>query len=49
MDLYYPQSYKGTVSATEEMTGKEAGTYITEDATQIIFWDGTKATGTQSI
>ncbi len=49
MDLYYPQSYKGTVSATEEMTGKEAGTYITKDATQIIFWDGTKATGTQSI
>ena len=49
MDLYYPHSYKGTVSATDEMTGKEAGTYITEDATKIIFWDGTKATGTQSI
>ena len=48
MDLYYPQSYKGTVSATDEMTGKEAGTYITEDATQIIFWDGTDAR-TQSI
>ena len=48
MDLYYPQSYKGVVSATDEMTGKEAGTYITEDATKIIFWDGTDAR-TQSI
>ena len=48
MIAYYPQSYKGAVSATEEMTGKEAGTYITEDATQLIFWDGTEAR-TQSI
>ena len=43
MDLYYPQSYVGTVSATEEMAGKKAGTYITEDATTIIFWDGKNA------
>ena len=32
-----------TVSATEEMAGKKAGTYITEDATTIIFWDGKNA------
>ena len=48
MVAYYPQSYKGKVSATDEMTGKEAGTYITEDATTLIFWDGESAT-TQSI
>jgi hypothetical protein len=36
------------VSATEEMAGKKAGTYITEDATTIIFWDGENAR-TQSI
>jgi hypothetical protein len=36
------------VSATEEMAGKKAGTYVTEDATTIIFWDGENAT-TQSI
>ena len=48
MIAYYPQSYEGVVSATEEMAGKKAGTYITEDATTIIFWDGENAT-TQSI
>ena len=48
MIAYYPQSYKGTVSEAEEMKGKEAGTYITKDATQLIFWDGTEAR-TQSI
>ena len=48
MDLYYPQSYAGTVAADAEMAGKKAGTYITEDATTIIFWDGENAR-TQSI
>jgi hypothetical protein len=48
MIAYYPQSYEGVVSATEEMAGKKAGTYVTEDATTIIFWDGENAT-TQSI
>ena len=48
MIAYYPQSYKGVVSEAVEMKGKEAGTYITEDATQLIFWDGKNAT-TQSI
>ena len=50
MIAYYPQSYSvgNVVSATEEMAGKKAGTYITEDATTIIFWDGENAT-TQSI
>jgi hypothetical protein len=48
MDLYYPQSYAGTVAGDAEMAGKKAGTYITEDATTIIFWDGENAR-TQSI
>ena len=48
MIAYYPQSYKGVVSEAVEMKGKEAGTYITEDATQLIFWDGKKGTS-QSI
>ena len=48
MIAYYPQSYAGTVAADAEMAGKKAGTYITEDATTIIFWDGENAT-TQSI
>ena len=50
MIAYYPQSYSvgNVVGAEEEMAGKKAGTYITEDATTIIFWDGENAT-TQSI
>ena len=50
MIAYYPQSYSvgNVVGANEEMAGKKAGTYITEDATTIIFWDGENAT-TQSI
>ena len=48
MIAYYPQSYEGTVATDEEMAGKDPGTYITKDATQIIFWDGTDAR-TQSI
>ena len=34
--IYYPQTFKGVVSATEEMSGKPDGTYITEDASVII-------------
>ena len=50
MIAYYPQSYSvgNVVGAEEEMAGKKAGTYITEDATTIIFWDGENAR-TQSI
>jgi hypothetical protein len=50
MIAYYPQSYSvgNVVGAEEEMAGKKAGTYITEDATTIIFWDGKKGTS-QSI
>tara|TARA_R100000654_G_scaffold33857_3_gene59232 strand:- start:449 stop:1003 length:555 start_codon:yes stop_codon:yes gene_type:complete len=42
--LYYPQTFKGVVSITEEMTGKEDGTYITSDGSILIKVKDGKAT-----